>query len=423
MGFASAYLESGALFPVFIDQEPEPDTGLIIVIPAYDEPEIESCLSSLASCRKPPVGVEVIVVVNAPPSAGSAAEEKNSRTIESIKSWKGKNEKIPFRLYIFDAGQPRIKGWGVGAARKTGMDEAVRRFDILGKPEGVIVSLDSDCEVDSGYLISLWNDFGLNVNAGGCSICFQHRESMEPADFTLNESIRQYELHLRYFVASLRYIDFPYPFHTIGSAMAVKALKYVKAGGMNRRQGGEDFYFIQKLVAGDDFINLRSTTVYPSQRLSLRVPFGTGPVISKLLNECDGRYFTYDPDSFEPLKKLFSQFSGADPEARAKAIPYGSLGKEIALVIEEKEWEARYCEIKGNTATSEMFTKRFFAWFNSFMIVKYLNSSHLHFYKKIPVNKAAKRMLQMSGDGEVPETTEALLEIYRKIDRGDKKRY
>ncbi len=419
MGFASAYLESGALFPVFIDQEPEPDTGLIVVIPAYDEPEIDACLSSLAGCRKPEAGVEVIIVVNAPPSAGSEAEEKNNRTIESILGWKRNNENIPFRLFIFNAGQPKIKGWGVGAARKTGMDEAVRRFDKLEKPDGIIASLDSDCEVDPDYLVSLWNDFGLNKNAGGCSICFEHRESNDPSDSLLNKSIGQYELHLRYFIEALRYTGFPYPFHTIGSAMAVKALKYVKAGGMNRRQGGEDFYFIQKLVAGDDFINLKTTTVYPSPRLSLRVPFGTGPVISKLLNEGDGRYFTYDPDSFIPLKKLFSQFSGADPEARAKAIPYASLGKQIALVIEEKEWESRYCEIKSNTATSEMFTKRFFAWFNSFMIVKYLNSSHLHFYKKIPVNQAAKRMLQMSGYAEVPETTEALLEIYRKIDRGE----
>ncbi len=309
---------------------------------------------------------------------------------------------------------------GVGAARKTGMDEAVRRFDKLEKPEGVIASLDSDCEVDAGYLASLCNDFGLNKNAGGCSICFEHLESDDPSDNLLNKSIEQYELHLRYFVEALRYTGFPYPFHTIGSAMAVKALKYVKVGGMNRRQGGEDFYFIQKLVAGDDFINLKSTTVYPSARLSLRVPFGTGPVISKLLTEGDGRYFTYDPDSFIPLKQLFSQFSGADPKARGKILTYDSLAKEIARLVGRKDWEAKYCEIKNNTATSEMFTKRFFAWFNSFMIVKYLNSSHLHFYNKIPVNIAAKKMLEMSGYSDPPDNTAALLEIYRKIDRGGK---
>ena len=417
MGFASAYLESGALFPVFVNQAPEPQTGLIIVIPAYDEPEIELCLSSLTRCTRPPVDVEVIIIVNAPTSAGERADECNNRTISSINSWLGRNENLPFQLYVFNAGKPAIKGWGVGAARKTGMDEAVRRFDLLGKPEGVIVSLDSDCLVDKGYLVSIWNDFGLNLAAGGCSICFEHRESTNPSDKTLNEAIRQYELHMRYFVASLRYIGFPYPFHTIGSAMAVKALKYVKVGGMNRRQGGEDFYFIQKLVTSDDFISLTSTTVYPSPRLSLRVPFGTGPVISKLLSADEHTYFTYNPDSFYQLKVLFDKFSGVTPVAYLEEVPYESLGNAIGLVIEKKEWEDRYREIKNNTGTSEMFVKRFFSWFNTFMIVKFLNASHNQFYTKIPVNEAAGKMLEMSGWTDLQQSTEELLSLYRKIDR------
>ena len=69
--------------------------------------------------------------------------------------------------------------------------------------------------------------------------------------------------------------DFPYVFHTVGSAMAVKALPYVKAGGMNRKQAGEDFYFIQKLVPSGGYFNLNSTTVYPSPRISFR--FHSGP--------------------------------------------------------------------------------------------------------------------------------------------------
>jgi hypothetical protein len=48
---------------------------------------------------------------------------------------------------------------------------------------------------------------------------------------------------------------FSYAYHTVGSAMAVKAYQYVKVGGMNRRQAGEDFYFIQKLVHSGNFIN------------------------------------------------------------------------------------------------------------------------------------------------------------------------
>ena len=40
---------------------------------------------------------------------------------------------------------PSISGWGVGLARKTGMDEAVRRFNAINNPEGIILNLDADC--------------------------------------------------------------------------------------------------------------------------------------------------------------------------------------------------------------------------------------------------------------------------------------
>ena len=36
------------------------------------------------------------------------------------------------------------KDAGVGLARKTGMDEALYRFNMLGKPEGIILSYDAD---------------------------------------------------------------------------------------------------------------------------------------------------------------------------------------------------------------------------------------------------------------------------------------
>jgi glycosyltransferase involved in cell wall biosynthesis len=414
MGFASEYLRSGALFPKLFSEEPGHDTGLIVVIPAWDEPEIASCLTSLAACRQPETGVEVIIIVNAPPSATGDRSKINKTTLDSINSWKRENQNPLFRLFVFDAGRPDIKGWGVGTARRTGMDEAVRRFDRINKPDGVIVSLDADCEVDSSYLVALWNDFGLNSGAGGCSVCFEHRLGEMAGNENLVSAISQYELHLRYFVAALRFAGFPYPFHTIGSAMAVKAQRYVKVGGMNRRQGGEDFYFIQKLVAGDDFVNLNSTTVYPSARLSLRVPFGTGPVISRLLNGEQDIYYTYNPESLIALKRFFDlNISSAHCGDRPEFDP----GSELSAILGSDEWRDKYAEIRRNTASPEMFAKRFFAWFNAFKIVKYLNAVHLNQYEKIPVNKAAAKLLKMSGCSGLPYSTAELLMLYRKIDR------
>src|SRR5213594_3575687 len=89
------------------------------------------------------------------------------------------------------------------------------------------------------------------------------------------EAIAAYELHLRYYVRALRYAGFPYAHHTIGSCMAVRADVYKKQGGMNKRQAGEDFYFLQKIIPLGHFTDLTETKVIPSSRPSDRVPFGT----------------------------------------------------------------------------------------------------------------------------------------------------
>ena len=88
--------------------------------------------------------------------------------------------------------------------------------------------------------------------------------------------------------------------------MAVKALPYVKAGGMNRKQAGEDFYFIQKLVPAGGYFSLNSTTVYPSPRASFRVPFGTGASIGKLTEQMNVRLLTYNLQAFNELRSFFS---------------------------------------------------------------------------------------------------------------------
>ena len=49
-----------------------------------------------------------------------------------------------------------------GTARKAGMDEAVRRYNLLGKPQGIIVSLDADTLVDENYLVEIENYFRKN---------------------------------------------------------------------------------------------------------------------------------------------------------------------------------------------------------------------------------------------------------------------
>lgn len=419
MGFASAYLEERALFPRFIGEPPGKDTGIIIVVPAYDEPGIERMLDSVAACSPPPCGVELIVVINAPGDATPQSRENNLECIENIKAWKNANSAAPFRLFFFQVEADRLPGWGVGLARKTGMDEAVRRFDDLNAGNGIILCLDADCTVREDYLSAVYNDFFLRKNRNGCSIYFEHPLSGGEFPGTVYEYITLYELHLRYYLQALVYTGFPYAFHTVGSCTAVRALSYVKAGGMNRRQAGEDFYFIQKLLPLGGYFALNSTVVYPSPRLSFRVPFGTGASVTRMTDGRTQAYMTYDPAAFGDLKLFFSLAAGlpgADRETIMKFI--NRIPQSVTSFISEEDLYLKLEEITGNTSTTASFMKRFFSWFNMFMIVRFLNTVHSRQYARLPVADCASEMLKLNGTEPGKTDPLSLLRYYRDLERG-----
>ena len=122
---------------------------------------------------------------------------------------------------------------GAGAARKVGMDYAAHRFCQLDKLNGCIVSLDADCAVHPNYFVSIERAFA-NVNCLAATLYFEH-EIQGTLDEDIYMAIIEYELHLRYYMQALKYCDFPYAFHTIGSGFAVSLSSYIKSGGMTRK--------------------------------------------------------------------------------------------------------------------------------------------------------------------------------------------
>jgi hypothetical protein len=204
----------------------------------------------------------------------------------------------------------------------------------------------------------------------------------------------------------------------VGSAIAVKALAYIKAGGMNRRQAGEDFYFIQKLVPAGGYFNLNSTVVFPSSRTSSRVPFGTGASIGRLEVEESSTLLTYNINAFKELAIFFELtdtiFECAHEEL---AEQYRILPKGLRMFICENDWIKKIIEIKNNTSGKLSFRKRFFEWFNMFKIVKYLNYVHTEYFEKKPVDIAATELLKEQGI--ILESAEPLdlLQYYRKLEK------
>lgn len=418
MGFASTYLETRALFPQKIEEAPHQETGIIVVVPAYNEPEITVLLDSLADCTAPECGVEVIVVVNAPDDISPENIENNRKCLINIESWKKANSNSFFRLFAFNIERFSVAGWGVGLARKTGMDEAVRRFDSIDKPEGVILNLDADCTVEKNYFLTVCNKVLNSKEISACSIYFEHPLAGNNYPETIYRYITFYELHLRYYFQALAYTGFPYIFHTVGSATAVKALPYIKAGGMNRRQAGEDFYFIQKLVPSGGYINLNSTTVYPSPRTSFRVPFGTGASIRKLSDDKSSTLMTYNFLAFRELKTFFEltgSFFISTPELIDEN--FSLMPPGLRMFLDKTEFINKLNEIRDNTSGIESFKKRFFGWFNMFMVVKYLNYVHMNFFEKKPVDISAVELLEFIGISPDSKEPHALLLFYRSLEK------
>lgn len=414
MGFASAWLRERALFPRFIAEQPHPDTGIIIVVPAYNETGIDRLLDSLAACTMPGCHVELIVVVNAPAGAPPEHLSVNIETEAVVEAGK-KSFSSCFSIYCIKPAP--LPDWGVGMARKAGMDEALRRFDKLEKPGGVILSLDADCTIRHDYLTAVYNELALRKDRCACSVYFEH--PIEGNEFPASNymAITLYELHLRYYFQALKFTGFPYVFHTVGSAMAVKGVDYMKSGGMNRKQAGEDFYFIQKLVPSGGYFSLNSTVVRPSARTSFRVPFGTGATMERLTREENPVLLTYELRAFTDLRQTFSAINDFREAAEENLkMLYDQLPEAVRTFSDVNEWTSKMLEIRKNTSSASSFRKRFFSWFNMFRIVKYLNYVHSGFYQKLPVENAASQLLETLNivPGENPCE---LLGTYRSLEK------
>ena len=228
MNFAGHYLPNHALYSSFISATPNEDLFLQIVIPCFNEPYLIKTLESIWICDRPNCSVEIIVVINASINNGIIELEQNRKSEIEFNEWKKKHNEKKINFHLVSINNLPEKDAGVGLARKIGMDEAVRRFEYLGKSEGVIIGFDADCTCQTNYLTEIEKLFIQNKKINACSIQFEHPLQCDKYDdFTYN-SIASYELYLRYYISALKYAGHPFAFQTIGSSFAVRADVYCR---------------------------------------------------------------------------------------------------------------------------------------------------------------------------------------------------
>lgn len=351
----------------------------VVVIPCYDEKDVLFTLRNLCLCTAPKAKTLVAVIINSSVRSGREAVLQNRKTYEEVSGLAAENKRDTLRFFplIFE-NLPR-KHAGVGLARKIGMDLAIDHFVTTQNPEGIIISLDADCTVSPNFLSGILAAYRQTDNLRCTVQNFRHR--VENDDLQLENAIRQYEKHIRYFSNRLRFIGFPYHYHTIGSAFSVSADAYVRVGGMGRQQGGEDFYFLQKVFAFGKTESLDDVFVYPMARYSDRIPFGTGPALQKISDDPDRQMKTYAPESFSVLKDFFDlrrSFYKSGREFMEQNM--ANLHPAVAEFAKEADVLGEIEESNRNCASMQSFEKRFFHHFNAFKIIKFLNYSHPRYF-------------------------------------------
>lgn len=373
MGFASAWLEKNTLFPRLIDADPVTGTGIIVVIPSYGEGDISSTIESLSKCSIPPCPCEVIVVVNAPQDADDSSIEENKRTVSILKAWTN-SKNCFFRLSFVDMGISSFPHWGVGYARKAGMDEAIRRFDMINLPQGVIASLDADCIVSENYFFELYRQLYQNPKKCACALTLFNGRVDEGFPDDLIHAAEKYELSRRYVLLGMRYGGYPWCFYIAGSALAVKADTYVKAGGMNKREAGEDFWFVRKILPVAGFFTTCGIIINHSARISKRVPFGTGMSINDLTSMPETINTLCDPSIFDDLKVIWNvpgKLFGCSIDEITDF--YSCFPKMLKAFVPEKKFVNDLMEISSNTSSTATFEKRYFLKYDMLFGQRYIN--------------------------------------------------
>lgn len=388
-------------------------TFLIVVIPCFNELNLIKSLQSLLNCKATTNHVEVITVINASENEKLEVLQQNNKTLTDALNWAENNLRNNIHFSFIEATNLPIKDAGVGLARKIGMDEAYNQFLEIGNTDGIIACFDADATCSVNYLVEIESHFKKHTKTTGCSIYFEHPIEGNEYQQAIYNGIIQYELHLRYYKEALHFIGLPYAFHTVGSSMAVRASVYKKQGGMNKKKAGEDFYFLQKIIPLGNFSEINSATVFPSPRISERVPFGTGRAMQQWINNKQKELLTYNFTSFLDLKVFFDkseQFFTKDSV---------ELPESIQLFLHEINFNENLIKIRANATNKNNFKVLLFKWFNAFKALKFLHFSRDNFYENESVIIASNKLATKIG--VVPQNeAKSMLFTYRNFQQSKK---
>jgi len=383
--YVAAYLNKFSQQEYEIEWQNKFGINNVIVIPAIAEFEnIKVLFSSLL--QNDPTYFEstlVLFVINNSAVSSDEVKGDNQKALNYLRSIIFNNTNAKFANEVMQSAlsvglidatskgnELDEKHSGVGLARKIGMDLALTVFNYTDKSKKLIICLDSDCTVKQNYLTTIVSDFN-KQNYSAAVIEYAHNINGSDKE---SSAIIPYEILLRYYVLGLKYAGSEYAFHTIGSTTVCDVEAYIKVGGMNKRKAAEDFYFLEKIAKNYTIGKINSTKVYPSNRSSWRVPFGTGQRVARFLKNTHNEYQLFDPAVFEILKywlQLYNSNVSSDPEYIL------SCSKEIHIdlynFLVNQNYFEQWKKIFENAKSKKQLSHQKKIWFDAFKTLKLIH--------------------------------------------------
>ncbi|MCP4895989.1 MAG: hypothetical protein GY906_03355 [bacterium] len=360
----------------------------------------------------------VICVVNnrAEPHARPGQVEDNQRTLGHLDALV--HGRIPatdprvdpefLRLAYVDASSPGCEigpEMGVGEARRIGLDRGLAILTANSVDKGLLFCLDADTIVEDDYLREVRGHFDA---AGRWSAVVGYAHCL-PANPSRRAAIVRYEIFLRYHELGLRSAGSPYAYPTIGSTIVTRCDAYVACGGMNRRQAGEDFYFLQQLAKTGGVSRVDSTTVHPSARSSDRVPFGTGASIGRHLSgEADGST-TYHPESYRILCDWLNLICcGLENDAADLLHGADEISSRLGEFLRLRRFDDIWPRLQRNAPHSEGLEAQFHRWFDGFKTLKLIHYLRDHQLPLAPLSESAFEILERFGSSHSEVSAEGM---------------
>ena len=353
----------------------------VLVIPAYREcPSILDALRHLSAAASPFLA---ILVLNRPDSdpdnSANQSLREAVRRLPGIEGVSGPcqlnrgSALLPFDTEAKLGPLPAEKA--VGLARKLGCDLAWQCILRKVVTSRWIHCSDADARLPADYF---QRTAGLSPDVVAATYPFVH---VPGTDTACNTATALYELRLHHYVLGLEYAGSSYAHHSLGSALAVTADAYAKVRGFPQRAAGEDFYLLNKLAKVGPIVRLTGDCIELASRESDRVPYGTGPSVTRISSGDLSPAQFYHPRGFMALRAVLHYVAAYSRSPTVSL--HGSLlasgldpllAAECEQVLKDMGLQAALDHCSGHSNNSAQFLRHFHQWLDAFRTLKFIHA-------------------------------------------------